>query len=439
MDNKAETLVDDLYKFNEDFVANFGVEKLASKSAMLRAETDKTVAELKAIESSCLPTPYLMQYGRALNVLDGYSQECEMSLSKVVKRDPSRIDAWNMLGECYWKKGDIAAARNCFQGALRRSKNKVSLRSMSMVLRQLKEEHGEGNQVVASVTCAKDALQLDMDDGVSWYVLGNAYLSLFFCTQQNSKVLTLALNSYTKAETVKANSKHNPDLHFNRAQAYRYKEEYHSALTGWACACELDPSWNEPKQKIDDLIKYLNKITNLIELKGKLKNRRIQNLVKSFTVNDLGPYNRSKAPEEMKYVSCTLNELEEGVNLGKVISMKVLCNIADMTLVPFTYIAIDSNYEVFAATIFNLNEKAGVIIGDTVVIPNPDLTSHDIEWKANVGADAGSSDLLQWKFKCIRVNKPVDIVVNKSQLTPQHCSYTKACMTASDQAVVASK
>lgn len=278
MDNKAETLVDDLYKFNEDFVANFGVEKLASKSAMLRAETDKTVAELKAIESSCLPTPYLMQYGRALNVLDGYSQECEMSLSKVVKRDPSRIDAWNMLGECYWKKGDIAAARNCFQGALRRSKNKVSLRSMSMVLRQLKEEHGEGNQVVASVTCAKDALQLDMDDGVSWYVLGNAYLSLFFCTQQNSKVcclcyrsfdgglartfkksvrflnmvdsslfktkcsqrcrrerlvvlhscyvacfqvLTLALNSYTKAETVKANSKHNPDLHFNRAQAYR--------------------------------------------------------------------------------------------------------------------------------------------------------------------------------------------------------------------------
>lgn len=39
-------------------------------------------------------------------------------LSKAVKLDPSLTDAWNDLGECYWKNKDIEAARNCFMQAL---------------------------------------------------------------------------------------------------------------------------------------------------------------------------------------------------------------------------------------------------------------------------------------------------------------------------------
>lgn len=34
-----------------------------------------------------------------------------------VKLDPSRIDAWNSLGNCFWKKKDLTAAMNCFTGA----------------------------------------------------------------------------------------------------------------------------------------------------------------------------------------------------------------------------------------------------------------------------------------------------------------------------------
>jgi hypothetical protein len=32
-----------------------------------------------------------------------------------VKLDPKNTDAWSALGECFWKKGDVLAARNCFQ------------------------------------------------------------------------------------------------------------------------------------------------------------------------------------------------------------------------------------------------------------------------------------------------------------------------------------
>lgn len=56
--------------------------------------------------------------GRILNVTSKFSQEAEDALSKAVKLDPKLVEAWNHLGECYWKKEDISAAKNCFTGAL---------------------------------------------------------------------------------------------------------------------------------------------------------------------------------------------------------------------------------------------------------------------------------------------------------------------------------
>lgn len=40
-----------------------------------------------------------------------------------VKLNPSLADAWLCLGNCIWKKGDLASAKNCFTLAL----SKVSL------------------------------------------------------------------------------------------------------------------------------------------------------------------------------------------------------------------------------------------------------------------------------------------------------------------------
>lgn len=60
----------------------------------------------------------LFLQGKALNVTAEYDPRVLDALSKAVKLDPKLLEAWNCLGECYWKKGDVEAARNCFTGAL---------------------------------------------------------------------------------------------------------------------------------------------------------------------------------------------------------------------------------------------------------------------------------------------------------------------------------
>lgn len=59
-----------------------------------------------------------MLRGRALNISPSFDSQAEEALSKAVKLDPKLVEAWNELGESYWKKGDIPAAKNCFVGAL---------------------------------------------------------------------------------------------------------------------------------------------------------------------------------------------------------------------------------------------------------------------------------------------------------------------------------
>ncbi|GCC43937.1 hypothetical protein chiPu_0027743, partial [Chiloscyllium punctatum] len=144
-----------------------------------------------------------MLKGKAVNVLSEYRPAAEESLSKAVKFEPGLVEAWNQLGEVYWKKGDIVAARTCFSGALTHCKNKVSLRNLSMVLRQLRTEGEDyASNVLSSVEQAKMAVQMDLKDGTSWYILGNAYLSLFFVTGQNPRLAQQALTAYAQAVSV---------------------------------------------------------------------------------------------------------------------------------------------------------------------------------------------------------------------------------------------
>ena len=186
-----EVLLNELYDYRDNFIENVGLEHILQKNERVKGEMEKALHKIKELENTCSKTNFLFYLGKALNVMSEYSAECEEHLSKVVKRDPSRIEAWNMLGETFWKKGDVSAARDCFEGALKRKKDKASLRSLSMVLRQIKPQKvgdDQGN-VLQSVEHAKAAVELDAMDGKSWYILGNAYLSLFFVSEQNSKVV----------------------------------------------------------------------------------------------------------------------------------------------------------------------------------------------------------------------------------------------------------
>ena len=58
-------------------------------------------------------------------------------------------------------------------------------------------------------------VQLDTKDGISWSILGNAYLAHFFSVSQNPRTLKQAMSAYKQAEKdmIALNT---PELHHNK-------------------------------------------------------------------------------------------------------------------------------------------------------------------------------------------------------------------------------
>lgn len=127
--------------------------------------------------------------GRSLNLFTPFNSQAESLLSKAVKLDPSLVEAWNQLGDCFAKKPDFLSAKNCFQYAVSQAngtvRGKNSLQNLSVALRHVqakgvvvfaiffspflfKDEPERRANYDQALSLAKQALTLDMEDRVSW-------------------------------------------------------------------------------------------------------------------------------------------------------------------------------------------------------------------------------------------------------------------------------
>lgn len=138
-----------------------------------------------------------------------------------MKLNPHHVDSLITLGHILWKKHDFQAARQCFETALEREQNNLrALQYLSIVLRQVGEAKEKPVNYSRSVEIAKKALMLDLNNGYSWYLMGNAYISNYFTNpRRDNKELTLAVQAYNQAE--KHSQVANPDLFFNRGNVIR--------------------------------------------------------------------------------------------------------------------------------------------------------------------------------------------------------------------------
>uniref|UniRef100_A0A452I419 Uncharacterized protein n=1 Tax=Gopherus agassizii TaxID=38772 RepID=A0A452I419_9SAUR len=133
-----QEFVDGLYYFRDHYFESHSVEDAGRKQQDVLEEMEKTLQQMGEIDGCSQGRAWaLMLKGKALNVTPDYKPQAEELLAKAVKLDPELVEAWNQLGEVYWKKGDITAAHTCFSGALGHRKNKVSLQNLSMILWQL--------------------------------------------------------------------------------------------------------------------------------------------------------------------------------------------------------------------------------------------------------------------------------------------------------------
>ncbi|CAL1590825.1 unnamed protein product [Knipowitschia caucasica] len=401
-------LVDELYNFRDTYFETHSVDNAQKKQSDVAQEIEKTLKRLQEYEDRCKhKAEFLLLKGRCLNVAPDFSDIAEECLSQVVKLEPTLVEGWNILGEQYWKKGNLSGAKNCFTVALQKSKNKVSLRNLSMVLRQLPSASNESHnkQVMESVDLARQAVQLDVTDGESWYTLGNAYVSLFFCSGQNPQFSQQAFSSYAQSEKVDKAASSYPELHFNRANLFQYEEMFSSALEGYSRAALLDPNWDDPPEREKLLLEYLEKTTELIQNKGKVKARRLRTMLSNLNTSALGPCSSSEFRSPSGRVGSleprTLSALSHGNNVGVAALGKVVFSLASEGRMAFTFGMVDSEESCLVVMVYNTADTWGALIGDTIVIPEPHIKRHSITHKDK-----------SFDFKSIRVDSPLLLIVN---------------------------
>jgi len=401
--------VEELYTFRDRYFEERELSEAGGKAGEVAARKEALLGQFAAQEAQAVGedrAQYLYLRGRVVNISGDYSADAEALLSKAVKLRPDLVEAWNELGECYMMKQDWDTARTCFEGALEHRKDKVSLRNLSMTLRQVaaaSQEERIGN-VEAGLARGKEAVALDTTDGTSWSLLGNAYLSHFFQVSQNPKTLKQAMSSYGQAERDVV-SRSSPELHYNKGVALKYEEDFQSALASFARAAALDPTWREPAAQERLLAKYLQDIVTLLEVRGKLKARKLQQLVEGIEEKQLGPYGGGAfthhSGTSVPLTLATFAALQPGTNSEVVVLGKVICSVHSENTVPFTFCLVDREARVLAVTVYNLSPGKGVIIGDSVAICEPFLS--------RVAVSHGEHS---YAFDLIRVDSPLVLVIN---------------------------
>lgn len=399
--------VNQLYKFRDEYFTTHSTDAAGNKAKEVQVEITKTLEFIDSIKdqvSNNSKGELCFLRGRVLNATTEYSAEAEEELGRATRFNLS--DAWNELGECQYKKGDLIPAQMCFEKALKLAQNKVYYRNMSMLMRSLpwKTTSEREQNVEKGLEYARKAIKLDMNDGHSWLVLGNAYLASFFTIDTKLESLKNCKAAYNKAanDPIAALL---PELHFSKYHVQWYEEDYAGALGSLRRASELEPSWTECKAKFDECHKFLTKLSIMVKSKGQLNQRRLNVMTNDINSSQLGPYDKggTNLTSGKKPDLVPLSLLGEGSNQDKIILGKVVCTVIPESGIPFSMCIVDKDGDCMAVTVYNWASGCGVKIGDSIAVVAPVLKSHCIE--------VSKEEKLE--FKSIRVALPLMLVVNK--------------------------
>ena len=377
------------------------------KGVWLCRELEKVSDDLDKLNLDPHQCKYLK--GCALNIGNRYNPKAEEILIDAAKMNPTMFEIWNELGDCIWKKGDKKGARNCFDRALNQQRNKVSLRNLSIVMRQ--QESVTNEEIEESVKISKEAVSLDVTDGTSWYILGNAYLAQFFLCGQASNVLKCSLNAYSKAS---ADEKvlSDPDYHYNKGIVFKYLDDYSNAIAYFTDAISIHPQFAECLSELNDLKEQITKTRLLIKNKGKLKGKNIAMMLKKLKEKSLGQ-------NPTKVSMTTFNGLNLGPNEDKAINCILISSFVPNGRTPFVCICLDTESSCFALNIYNIDCGKAPKLGDVLTIPYPQKSA------VNIVINNELHD-----FEMLRVDTPLNMMINNRQLPRDTLAPLKLTTTA---------
>ena len=377
------------------------------KQKWLCGQLEKVSESLESLELDEHNLKYLK--GCALNVGNIYNCKAEEILIDAAKMNPTMYEIWNELGDCIWKKGDKKGAGNCFERALNQQRNKVSLRNISIVMRQ--QQSVTRDQIDESVKISKEAVSLDVTDGTSWYILGNAYLAQFFLCGQASDVLKCSLSAYTKAsDDEKVLS--DPDYYYNKGIVFKYLDNYSQAIAYFMDALTIHPQFTECKLELDSLKDQIERSNNLIASKGRIKPKNLGMMIRQLK-------DKIKGQNPSKVSVAQFDELELGQNQDKALNCIVVSSVVPNVKTPFVCICLDSTETCFAVNVYNIDTSKAPKMGDILTIPFPQ------KYVVNVVSSNES-----YEYGMIRVDSPLNIMINNRQLSKVSLAPLKLTTTA---------
>lgn len=289
----------------------------------------------------------LAEGGKMYNVLEDYNETAEKMLSKSVRMNPKNADAWHELGLCVMKRRDLEFAQSCFKIALGISKTAPILTSLAVAMRLVALEHPEPAQAEIRTKAMEliiEARRLDSAYGPANIAFATGLFYCFFSTAKvELKFLDKVIENYKKALECEL-SRTDPQVYINMATCLKFMEKYDEALAVLQKAVEYDPRNElETREKLASFVSYLSKFTDAIQKKGKMKAKRMQEMI---------------------------NELKKSSDGFRA---KIIGNIGHDETIPVALVGVDAAGEVYGITIYNCLSSFGFVIGDTVTIAKPDF------------------------------------------------------------------
>lgn len=295
-----------------------------------------------------------------------------------------------------WKKSDITQAIKYFEKALELEPNNInSLRSLSMIIRTkdtvLKEEKMEIAK--KSLEYANQAIKLDIQDSMSWYVYGNAYFYKAFVDKTQYNDLNLALSSYNKSQE-KGSKYKNPDLFYNRGVVHAYLGNYEQAYNDFNNATTIDQTLNS-KKICENIFNIVSQTWKLVKNQCGLKPTKLAQILASIPCN---------VKDDIAFQLAHTSELVEGVNKGKLITGKFIQAIQSIFDVPITIVCVDYSGEFHCLNMYNFSKDFVQTINfttSTFVVLNPELK------KIKVILDDKT-----YEYPCFQVSEPHNLLVD---------------------------
>lgn len=385
MDNliiEAENILHELVDVHENY---FTLDR-EGKNFKLKTLFDKIEDLLNPSDGIPFDEKYLSKIsfirGKACNCIETLSSQSEALLTKAVKLDPKCSEAWTTLGICLWKKNNRIDAKSCFIKASQEKPYKEALRELSILTRQIPPNKANnetlGNCIEDSIKLAKQAISLDMNDHMSWYVYGNAHCTRFFTLSQDFKDLEKSLSSYKKAEGL-LNGDKNPDLYFNRGNVQRHLQQYDEAVESYSRAQFLDPNLTEVIEIVATIkslkANIIGSVNSIKYFKGNEdKEQKMRKISRELAKQE----NVDKQVKQSGSGSLDLPALKLGPNTGVIFMAKLLQLLTKKdTPPPACYLCVDSIGTLGVASIYNVSTDVE-LTNQIVTIRDPFLKELDM-------------------------------------------------------------